>query len=47
MHSLTVSNANIKKPAVLKKIGKFLQGLNNTEKLKGMFNEKKEEEWLT
>lgn len=41
-HSLTVSNANIKKPAVLKKLSKFLQGINNTDNLKGMFNEKED-----
>ncbi|KRX04661.1 hypothetical protein PPERSA_04476 [Pseudocohnilembus persalinus] len=42
-HSLTVSNSNVKKPAVLKKIGKFMQAINNTDKLRGMFNEKKDE----
>ena len=42
-HSLTVSNSNVKKPAVLKKVGKFMQAINKTDKLRGMFNEKKDD----
>jgi hypothetical protein len=44
LHSPTASNSGIKKPAILKKIGKFLAGINETDKLKGMFNEKREDE---